>query len=491
MFVRAHSANPLVPNPANSSAIKSASGDHPAAGFAPAALRSLAAALLGGLLLTPTVTLAQPITVWTPRIAGPQPRSSPAMTYDTDRGVSVLFGGNISSTGYTNETWEWNGVTWNLRQPTSGSPSSRNRSAIAYDNIRREAVMFGGGSPSYTDETWVWNGSAWSARAPFPSNPKPQARANAAMAFDAVRGNTVLFGGLLFGNVAANDTWIWNGGSWSRRFVAGPSARSGHQMAYDSDREVVVLFGGDQVSPSTLPNNETWEWNGNSWSQVITTGPSPSPRSRHIMTYDPVLRRIILQGGRVGTSAQLSDETWEFDGATRIWSQRLGQSPGLRSDHAAAYDTRKNTTFMFGGTSEAGLSGEMWGLGEPCVPPAIVVQDFAQTLCPGSTATLTVTVAGSEPLSYQWRKAGVPIPATANESATSAALVLPAITDSDGGLYDCIITNGCSSTVSSPARLSPRSPADIAGGGADGQQPDGVVDGNDFIAFINAYAAGC
>jgi len=33
--------------------------------------------------------------------------------------------------------------------------------------------------------------------------------------------------------------------------------------------------------------------------------------------------------------------------------------------------------------------------------------------------------------------------------------------------------------------------ADIAGGGIDGLQPDGIIDGNDFIAFINAFATGC
>jgi len=33
--------------------------------------------------------------------------------------------------------------------------------------------------------------------------------------------------------------------------------------------------------------------------------------------------------------------------------------------------------------------------------------------------------------------------------------------------------------------------ADIAGGGVDGLSPDGIIDGNDFIAFINAFSAGC
>jgi fibronectin-binding autotransporter adhesin len=33
--------------------------------------------------------------------------------------------------------------------------------------------------------------------------------------------------------------------------------------------------------------------------------------------------------------------------------------------------------------------------------------------------------------------------------------------------------------------------ADVAGGGDNGDQPDGTIDGNDFIAFINAFAIGC
>ncbi len=33
--------------------------------------------------------------------------------------------------------------------------------------------------------------------------------------------------------------------------------------------------------------------------------------------------------------------------------------------------------------------------------------------------------------------------------------------------------------------------ADVAGGGGNGLSPDGIIDGSDFIAFINAFSAGC
>jgi hypothetical protein len=41
--------------------------------------------------------------------------------------------------------------------------------------------------------------------------------------------------------------------------------------------------------------------------------------------------------------------------------------------------------------------------------------------------------------------------------------------------------------VQPPARCSP---ADIAGGGADGRSPDGIVDGSDFTLFINSFSSG-
>jgi len=33
--------------------------------------------------------------------------------------------------------------------------------------------------------------------------------------------------------------------------------------------------------------------------------------------------------------------------------------------------------------------------------------------------------------------------------------------------------------------------ADVAGAGPSNDQPDGIIDGTDFIAFINAFIAGC
>src|SRR5579862_6826043 len=64
-----------------------------------------------------------------------------------------------------------------------------------------------------------------------------------AMAYDAARGETVLFGGITAGSFS-DDTWEWNGTVWTQRTASGPSPRSRHAMAYDAGHGVTVLFGG-------------------------------------------------------------------------------------------------------------------------------------------------------------------------------------------------------------------------------------------------------
>jgi hypothetical protein len=70
------------------------------------------------------------------------------------------------------------------------------------------------------------------------------------------------------------------------------------------------------------------------------------------------------------------------------------------------------------------------------------------TVCPGGSATFTVTATGSAPIAYQWRKGGENI-----SEATSATYTIAASEVSDAGSYDCVVGNGCGSVVSNAAAL--------------------------------------
>ncbi|HMN39575.1 MAG TPA: kelch repeat-containing protein [Phycisphaerales bacterium] len=283
--------------------------------------------------------------VWTQRLVSPpSPRYQHAMAHDTARGVTVMFGG-----GNNGDTWEWNGSTWTQRL-VSG-PSPRNQHAMAYDAARGVTVLFGGFmSGAYNGETWEWNGSTWTQRLAS----GPSARVYHAMTYDAARGVTVLFGGYNQVGGLNGETWEWNGSTWTQRLVNGPSARAYHAMAYDPARGVTVLFGGRTDLVYFGSNDETWEWNGSTWTQRLVSG--PSPRYLHAMTYDAARRVTVLFGG------SNDGETWEWNGS--MWTQRVVSGPSQRWGHAMAYDPGHGLTVLFGGNNGVTI-GETWGLGVP------------------------------------------------------------------------------------------------------------------------------
>jgi hypothetical protein len=71
----------------------------------------------------------------------------------------------------------------------------------------------------------------------------------------------------------------------------------------------------------------------------------------------------------------------------------------------------------------------------------------------GTSATFEATVAGTGPITYQWRKDAVAI-----AGATSAALTLPAVDSSHAGSYSVVATNSVGSITSDAALLTVTSP---------------------------------
>ena len=61
-------------------------------------------------------------------------------------GVMVFFGGFINGVGVTNELWEYDGVSWSLREPEApqGTPAPRYNAGWAYDTKRNVMVLYGG-----------------------------------------------------------------------------------------------------------------------------------------------------------------------------------------------------------------------------------------------------------------------------------------------------------------------------------------------------------
>jgi outer membrane protein assembly factor BamB len=82
--------------------------------------------------------------------------------------------------------------------------------------------------------------------------------------------------------------------------------------------------------------------------------------------------------------------------------------------------------------------------------PSISTQPSNQSVAAGSTATFTVTASGTDPLSYQWRKAGTDIAGATGSSYTTP---VTALTD-DGTQFSVAVSNNMGSVVSANATLS-------------------------------------
>jgi formylglycine-generating enzyme required for sulfatase activity len=201
----------------------------------------------------------------------------------------------------------------------------------------------------------------WTQWTPNPPTPAPGVRNHAAMAFDAARGQTFVFGGYNGTPTPLGDFWAFDGAGWQQLGGPKPSARWGHGMVYDTRRERLVLFGGFRPSPGNpFPDavafGDTWEYDGSTWTQVASTG--PSPRGYFGCAYDPIRQRTVLFGG-AGPNATYLQDTWEWNGAT--WTAvNPATRPSVRRAPAMAFDIERAEVVLFGGGALGTQFGDTW-----------------------------------------------------------------------------------------------------------------------------------
>ncbi len=239
---------------------------------------------------------------------------------------------------------------WTQKSPAN-SPPPRGSHAMAFDAARGQVVLFGGWGPvnSVRNDTWVWDGTNWTQKSPANS---PTARIYHAMAYDAARGQVVLFGGDVFPG-PLSDTWVWDGTNWTQKSPANsPTNRWKPAMAYDAARGQVVLFGGGYSGGL----NDTWVWDGTNWTQKSPTN-SPPPLWNSAMAYDAARGQMVLFGGQIGGSFR--NDTWVWDGTN--WTQKSPvNSPPPRGYHAMAYDTARGQVVLNGGGDDSGIRNDTW-----------------------------------------------------------------------------------------------------------------------------------
>ncbi len=314
---------------------------------------------------------------WRPANDVPTGRRGSGLVFDADREVLVTFGGlylygGLNNPTYleSNETWVWDGATWERRASVL-APSPRDSHSMAYDPVHHSILLFGGqpyGGVWPLGDTWEFNcfSGQWIQRTPTVS---PPLTTGAAMTFDPISGHMLMFGGY-YTNNSVNTMWEWDSdaGTWSQRAqINPPSPRSFLPFAAEPTPGHFLLFGGWGDGQPDI--DETWRFDSSTSTWTRLEPPvHPSGRADHAVVSDPVRGRVVLFGGAQygsGLAIRLGD-TWEWDPANETWTQRFPlRSPSARENAGGAFDAKAGRVTLYGGhargSSYADVNfGDVW-----------------------------------------------------------------------------------------------------------------------------------
>jgi N-acetylneuraminic acid mutarotase len=162
----------------------------------------------------------------------------------------------------------------------------------------------------------------------------------------------VVFGG---GDALGVSSLTWAYDPVARTFAkldpqTSPPARMDGMAAYDpGDGGRMLMFAGEFGINATT--SDLWAFNGTEWSKLTPAGATPSKRRVGAHAFDAKRRTWFLFGGTIDSS-DLKD-VWTFDAATTTWTQLPDDTaPKARGFTSAGYDPTSDTYFVFGGLEQ-------------------------------------------------------------------------------------------------------------------------------------------
>lgn len=336
---------------------------------------------------------AQEVGFWTlvNPTSSPMPASGRSAIYDAARDRMVLFQGS--------RVHDFDGTDW-----VAGYSDGTGQDRVWWDPQLSQVVQF---DVDYSGTTPIgaslksWTGSSWTL---LGSAPVPHMRLDqGSFAFDAARRIGVWY----LGTSSSSDTWIWSGATWAQRSAGGPIPRMGATMAFDPLRQEVVLFGGVQPQgglPLGPLLRDTWSWNGVAWTEHFGIS-APTARCFSVMAHDSHRGRLMLFGGAnaglfpVFAPRATENDVWEWDGAS--WTQSVispfSPTPPDLAAASLGFDSLRNRFVLFGGADSQGVATNQTWIYERLVVPLAAFTSYGQG-CPGPAGSPVLSnVVGSVP----------------------------------------------------------------------------------------------
>lgn len=313
----------------------------------------------------PSFSAQQPPSTGAPTIL----RSQHSMVWDSQDDLIFVFGGVDDQGHLLNDLWSYSPASGQWSElsvynssagncPDSNVPAPRMNAAMVWDNLDQQILLYGGLSASnhYLGDLWSYSPGAksWTALACSGNAPGPRA-SNAVWNGSAM----LLLGGMNKNGLLA-DFWSYtpgsNGGAWQRLPDSPVGPRAYQTLVWDSTGNQLYVFGGIDASGAQHGDLNVYSANGG-WSPITPKSASnPLPRQQGMGAWDSKDNVLLLMGGW-NDSAQGTPYwgLWAFDPKQEAWalltplnSANTNIIPG-RTAAVMVWDAKDQAAYIYAG----------------------------------------------------------------------------------------------------------------------------------------------
>lgn len=194
--------------------------------------------------------------------------------------------------------------------------------AMVWDSVDQEALLYGGegNGGSYLGDLWAYSPSkgSWTALACSGNGPGERGGAGAAW-----NGSQMLLLDGLSASGPLSDFWTYTpgaGGGWHQVSASTPlGAREYSTMSWDSKDKQLYVFGGLKASGQQLGDFYVYQ-PASGWS-AITPGNAPLARQQAMSAWDSVNNVFLLMGGYETNNDTTYSAIWAYSPAQNAWWQ--------------------------------------------------------------------------------------------------------------------------------------------------------------------------
>jgi len=263
-------------------------------------------------------------------------------------------------------TWSFE-TGWREKTSSEVPVNSHYCTAAYYPEEQTTVFLISRAEPVIRDETWFWDGTSFSRKETTLMLDSVFAENN--LVYDPAGKRLLLFGVLdqtednNSSNTGRLDVWEYGSDDWSLLKTSGtapwpPDQETSAPLAAFPDIEAIIVIRSYYYSQYF----QTWQFRKNNWG-LLTTAHTPPGRTHSALVYDESGHRLLLFGGFGVPDKQTYrgcyNDVWAFDGLDWQRIETSNPPPG-RENASLIFESATGKIVLTGGNSEGHIFNDVW-----------------------------------------------------------------------------------------------------------------------------------